>query len=66
MFEAIEENKTYQITNYGCNDETADTFEFTETEYNFLKRVFDELNLNSTYTSQPVIKIEEFKYKEYE
>ena len=61
MFEAIEKKKTYQITNYGCDDETVDTFEFTETEYSLLKRVFDELNLNSKYTCQPVIKIENFE-----
>ena len=54
-----EEKKTYQIENLGCDDITRDTFNLTKSEHDFLKKIFDELNLNSKYTCQPVITITE-------
>ena len=50
--------KKYKITNIGCDDETEGVFEFTEEQYNFLDKTFEELNKNSTYGCMPKIYIE--------
>jgi hypothetical protein len=51
------EIKRYVIDNVGCDDETIGEFEFTEGQYEFLCRVFEELNKNSTYGCMPKIYI---------
>lgn len=51
------ETKTYIITNVGCDDSTEGEFEFTKEEYEFLKKVFIELNYNSHYGCMPKIYI---------
>ena len=47
----------YRISNIGCDDETVGVFEFTEEQYEFLDRVFTELNKNSYYGCMPTIDI---------
>ena len=48
----------YKIINVGCDDATEGEFEFTEEQYQFLKRVFEELNKNSEYQCMPTIYID--------
>lgn len=62
--------KKYFIDNVGCDDETIAEFEFTQEEFEFLKKVFDELNTHSEYNCMPSIFIKEIvrcgecKYRE--
>lgn len=51
--------KKYVIDNVGCDDETIAEFEFTQEEFEFLKKVFDELNTHSKYGCMPTIHIKE-------
>ena len=51
--------KKYKITNIGCDDETEGVFEFSEEQFEFLNKVFTELNKNSHYGCMPKIYIEE-------
>ena len=51
--------KKYFIDNVGCDDETIAEFEFTQEEFEFLKKVFDELNTHSEYGCMPTIHIKE-------
>lgn len=51
------EKKMYMIDNIGCDDETIGRFEFTEDEFEFLNKVFTELNENSYYGCMPTIHI---------
>ena len=52
------QNEKFIVTNIGCDDETTGIFEFTEEQYVFLKKTFEELNKNSTYGCMPQIYIE--------
>ena len=49
--------KKYIIRNDGCDDATRGSFEFSEEEYIFLKKVFGELNTHSEYVCMPRIHI---------
>ena len=53
--------KKYRICNVGCDDETNGDFMLTKTEYLYLKKIFDELNKNSSYGCMPKIYIEELR-----
>ena len=50
--------KKYKIRNIGCDDETEGIFEFTEEQYNFLNKTFEELNKNSNCGCMPEIYID--------
>ena len=52
---------SYKILNIGCDDETEGVFEFSKEQFEFLNKVFTELNKNSTYGCMPKIYIEEVK-----
>jgi hypothetical protein len=54
-----EMKKKYFIDNVGCDDETIAEFEFTQEEFEFLKKVFDELNTHSECGCMPTIHIKE-------
>ena len=49
--------KKYKIENVGCDDETVGVFEFTDEQFEFLNRVFTELNEYSEYGCMPTIHI---------
>ena len=49
--------KTYLIANYGCDDKTCGVFELTDKQFAFLKKLFEQLNKNSSYGCQPTIHI---------
>ena len=51
--------KKYLISNIGCDDTTHGIFEFTEEQFEFLNKVFMELNKNSEYGCMPTIYIDE-------
>lgn len=51
----------YKIRNVGSDDETVKEFEFTDEQYYFLDKVFEELNDESFYLYMPNIFIEEMK-----
>lgn len=51
--------KKYFIDNVGCDDETIAEFEFTQEEFEFLKKVFAELNTHSEDVFMPTIHIKE-------
>ena len=53
----MSEKKLYMIINSGCDDATIGMQELTETEYQVLKSVFDNLNKKSTYGCMPTIHI---------
>ncbi len=52
----MRDKKAYLIENIGCDDTTYAILELTETEYEFLTKVFEEINKNSSYYCQPKIK----------
>lgn len=54
----------YKIRNVGCDDITEKEFEFTEEQYYFLDKVFEELNKESFYQCMPNIFIEEMESDE--
>lgn len=54
----------YKIRNVGCDDETVKEFEFTDEQYYFLDKVFEELNKESFYMCMPNIFIEEMESNE--
>jgi hypothetical protein len=51
----------YTIRNVGCDDETVGVFELTKEQYEFLDKLFNELNEISTYQCMPQIYIEEME-----
>ena len=54
----------YKIRNVGCDDITEKEFEFTDEQYYFLDKVFEELNEESFYQCMPNIFIEEMESDE--
>lgn len=50
------DKKTYLINNVGCDDTTYAILELTQTEYEFLAKIFEKINQNSSYGCQPKIK----------
>lgn len=50
--------KKYKIENWGCDDVTEGIFELTDEQYQFLNKIFEELNKNSKYCCMPTISIE--------
>ena len=54
----------YKIRNVGCDDITEKEFEFTDEQYYFLDKVFEELNEESFYRCMPSIFIEEVESDE--
>jgi hypothetical protein len=47
------------VSIYGCHDSTSGEFEFTEEQFEFLKKFVTEFNKGSTYRCQPTIELEE-------
>ena len=55
------ETNDYIIRNMGCDDETYLIANFTDTEANFLRDLFNRINQNSSYGCQPTIYIKKIK-----
>lgn len=47
----------YLIRNCGCDDTTIGLSYMTDDEFNFFKKVIEDLNENSTYGCMPVIEV---------
>lgn len=57
----VNKKREYVIENEGCDDETTCRFLLTLEQYDFLNKVFSELNKRSKYGCQPRIKIVEME-----
>lgn len=51
----------YKIKNIGCDDTTEAVFELTAGQYEFLERIFETLNKQSTYGCMPKIYVEPYE-----